>query len=72
MPTQILAIGTTAADSADQVVSAGTPLTGPAVGDLATVDATVVNLMPTFFFGTTAAGGSLSVRIGAVAVRKVG
>ncbi|MET4199076.1 hypothetical protein ABIA95_003076 [Bradyrhizobium sp. LA8.1] len=45
MPTQILAIGVTAADSADQVVSTGTPLTvclkdaaGPAVGDLAFVD----------------------------------
>lgn len=45
MPTQILAIGTTALDSADQVVSAGTPLTvclkdaaGPSVGDLASVE----------------------------------
>jgi hypothetical protein len=45
MPSEILAIGTSAASSNDQVVSAGTPLTvclkdasGPAVGDLAFVD----------------------------------
>lgn len=45
MPTQILAIGSGAADSTDQVVSAGTPLTvclndtdGPSVGDRAFVD----------------------------------
>lgn len=45
MPSEILAVGTTAANSADQVVASGTPLTvclkdaaGPAVGDLAFVD----------------------------------
>lgn len=45
MPTQILAIGTTALDSADQVVSAGTPLTvclkdanGPTLDPAARVD----------------------------------
>lgn len=45
MPTQILAVGNTAADSADQVVSAGASLTvclkdtaGPAVGDAARVE----------------------------------
>lgn len=48
MPTQILAIGTTALDSADQVVSVGAPLTvclkdaaGPAVGETAVVDITL-------------------------------
>ncbi|MCK1402041.1 SGNH/GDSL hydrolase family protein [Bradyrhizobium sp. 4] len=36
-----------------------------------TIDGTVVNLTPTFFFGTTAAGGSLAARVGAVVPRKV-
>lgn len=45
MPSEILAVGTTAANSTDQVVSAGTPLTvclkdaaGPSVGDKVAVD----------------------------------
>lgn len=64
MPTQILAAGTTAADSADVVVAAGTPLTvclkdaaGPYISSQARVEIKVKDDAGQYFYVDVLSGG---------------